>query len=629
MGTVFEKEVQLPSANEKYYYKFVVDDNWTTDHEAAKEDDGHHNVNNVLLPSQVKKTAAPMPESSTEPSSGSTSKELDTAAFAAGAGALAAGGAGAAMLSGVTPGSTTAEKAGAVPKEAPAENATGGATTQGGEAESHSSPPGAFPEETPAEEKPSFGVAPIPASAGVGNPVSVPAGETLPEQKSFNPNTTDSTATTSKEGYEKDASAAWPAAGALAGAGALGAAGSGIYEHEKNKESEKAFGVDPIPASSGIGNPTSVPAGEKLPEQKSFNPNTIESTATTSKEGYERDASAPIAGLKGQDDKPSTTSAFSVPEKSKNMIPESSLPMGDGTKEIDSNTGPFIQSAAPQSSSFYAAATAPIEARKEATVVDDEAPSATMTGPPSMPEMVKESQEEADQSPEAAAYPEELKEKSAVEKELMSKVKSTDATGEPAPKAGDAITGTVPPLAAVDTSVPETVQESITKSHQSPEAASSPEAIKEKSAMESELLKTHKPTEAAGEPAPTDTATTASTAPKPTMSGTGAIPEATLGENKKAGTFEPVTPATEVVHPMPDAPHSKTTTPATEVPTKDVSSKSPATPMTATSTDGGKTKAATPAAATSSPASSAGNTTSKKDKRRSFFGKLKDKFKEL
>ena len=492
--------------------------------------------------------------------------------------------------------------------------------------ESQSSPPGAFPE-TPAEEKPSFGVAPIPASAGTGNPVSVPAGETLPEQKSFNPNTTDSTATTSKEGYEKDASAAVPAAGALAGAGALGAAGAGIYEHEKNQKNEKAFGVDPIPASSGIGNPASVPAGEKLPEQKSFNPNTVESTATTSKEGYDRDASAPVAGLKGQEDKPSTTSAFSVPEQSKNMIPESSLPMGDGTKEVESSTSPFIQSAAPQSSSSDGAATAPIEPRKEATVVDDEAPSATMTGPPSIPEMVRESQEEADQSPEAAAYPEELKEKSAVEQELMSKVKSTDATGEPAPKAGDTIPGTVPPLAAVDTSLPEPVKESITESHQSPEAASSPEAIKEKAAVESELLKSHKPTDAAGEPAPTATATTASIAPKPTLSGTGAIPEANAGENKKAGTFEPVTPATEVMHPMPNAPHSKPATPATEIPTKDVSSKSPAAPMAATSTDGGKKRTTAPAA-TSSPVSSAGNT-SKKDKRRSFFGKLKDKFKEL
>ena len=194
---MFEKEVQLPSANEKYYYKFVVDDNWTTDHEAAKEDDGHFNVNNVLLPSQVKKTTVPVPESSTDPSSDSTSKELGTGTSAAGAGALAAGGAGAAMMSGVTPDSTTAEKAGAVSKETSAKDATGNATTEAGEAaedgdklggddisgakrattvpESQSSPPGAFPE-TPAEEKPSFGVAPIPASAGTGNPVSVPAG---------------------------------------------------------------------------------------------------------------------------------------------------------------------------------------------------------------------------------------------------------------------------------------------------------------------------------------------------------------------------------------------------------------------------------------------------------------------
>jgi hypothetical protein len=266
-----------------FFSQFVVDDLWTTDHEAPQEDDGHHNVNNILMPAQIKKTTVSMPNTSSN-------------------GPAAAGGAGAAMLSGVTPQSTTAGLAGSVPKEG--ENDAGAATissvtpqsttaglagsvpkevekdveqdgdkpvaTVPDELERSTSPPGAFPE-TPANENQEFGVEPIPASEGIGNPVSVPAGEKVPDPSAINSNTVDSTATTSKEGYEKDASAAFPAAAAAAGVGIASAAGAGAYAHEKKPEAD-AFSVNPIPASSGIGNPISVPAGEKLPEQSSFNP---------------------------------------------------------------------------------------------------------------------------------------------------------------------------------------------------------------------------------------------------------------------------------------------------------------------------------------------------------------------
>lgn len=53
VGDVWEKEVNLRSADEKVLYKFVVDGNWITDHEAPQEDDGHYNVNNVLYPKDI------------------------------------------------------------------------------------------------------------------------------------------------------------------------------------------------------------------------------------------------------------------------------------------------------------------------------------------------------------------------------------------------------------------------------------------------------------------------------------------------------------------------------------------------------------------------------------------------
>ena len=624
---------------------------------------------------------------------------------AAAAGLAGAGGAGAAIFSSVSPQSTTAGLAGEVPKEgekdggaatfssAAPQSTTAGlaglvpkegeekaeddggklgggdfsgeknATTVPTEPQPSTSPPGAFPDE-PENEAKDFGVKPIPASEGVGNPVSVAAGEKVPEPSTINSNTVGSTATTSKEGYEKDASAAFPAAAAAAGVGIAGAAGAGMYAHEKKPEID-SFGVNPVPASSGIGNPISVPAGERLPEQSSFNPNTVQSTATTSKEGYERDASAPllapavVAGATGTG--AATNSAFSVPEKSTNMIPESSLPMGGEAKDT-TDTGPTISSAAPKSSSAYLASTVPFEPKRQAVVIDeDEAPSATLSGPaPAVPEMVKESLSEAHQSPEAAGSAEVVGEKALVENELLKKVKSTDATGEPAPSPGAEGTSSAP-VSSVADNVPATVKNSMTQAHQPAEAAAAQEVVNEKRDMESELLREVKSTDAVGESAPTAAAATTKTAPKATdtaaVGGAAAgattlvSPTAASEAPTHAAPFEAATPGVENLHPAPDASHSKPQTPAatessttkaTKLEERDLSPGSldpqaPATPAKATTT--GNTSAKTtpgPAAAaatttpstTTSPASTATKDQKKKN-RRSFFGKLKDKLKDL
>ncbi|KFY33620.1 hypothetical protein V495_08284, partial [Pseudogymnoascus sp. VKM F-4514 (FW-929)] len=126
-GDIFEKEVTLPSAADKIYYKFLVDGNWVTDHTAPQENDNLGNLNNYLTTDRIKKHA-------------------HTPASAA-------------IMSGVTPNSTTA----ALAKDVPKENGTSSAL------------PGAFPE-TPATEPDSFSVNPIPASEGAGNPVTLAPG---------------------------------------------------------------------------------------------------------------------------------------------------------------------------------------------------------------------------------------------------------------------------------------------------------------------------------------------------------------------------------------------------------------------------------------------------------------------
>lgn len=74
VGDIWEKEVQLPKADEKILYKFVVNDNWVIDTEAPHEDDGHGNVNNVLLPENIKTNASAVTTSSAAP--GSTTAAL-------------------------------------------------------------------------------------------------------------------------------------------------------------------------------------------------------------------------------------------------------------------------------------------------------------------------------------------------------------------------------------------------------------------------------------------------------------------------------------------------------------------------------------------------------------------------
>ncbi|KAL9624563.1 MAG: hypothetical protein Q9160_001227 [Pyrenula sp. 1 TL-2023] len=279
---------------------FVVDGDWTTDPTAPSEKDSGNNVNNVLTPENIKK---PTGES----------------AF------------GAAAMSGVTADSTTAKLAGEVPKES----------------EKNASPPGAFPE-TPANEVKDFSVKPIPASEGLGNPVKLAPGEKVPDHSEVTPHTVDSKVTTSKEDYEKDASASLTT-------GATGTAGAG----------------------AGAGD-----------------------------------------------------SAFSVPEKSKNLIPESSLPINDSAKDT-TDSGPHISSVAPQSTTAGLAAAVPKEPRREATVEGQDAPT------DAVPEVVKESISEAHQAPEAAASPEAVAEKKEVESELLKDVKKTDAAGEPAPASAE------------------------------------------------------------------------------------------------------------------------------------------------------------------------------------------------
>ncbi|KAF4550349.1 Glycogen recognition site of AMP-activated protein kinase-like protein [Elsinoe fawcettii] len=580
----FEKNVDLSKVDEKIYYKFVVDGNWTTDHTAPSETDHEGNVNNVLTPEHI--------------------------------------------LSSVAPSSTTAALAGQVPLEKNSKGVTRDL-------------PGQFPE-TPANENQNFSVNPLPATSGAGNPVKLAPGEKVPDSSSYTPDTVGSNVRLDKESYEK---------------GGSGAA-------------ERPFSVNPIPATAGAGNPVKLAPGEKVPDSSTYTNSSINDTVKLDKESYEKSGSGaptlPPVLNKQEQAEAEGAAIFGVPPVSSSIIPESSLPMGTQTgKSVDD---PTISSTGPQSTTAQLAGQQPIEPR-------------------GVPEVVTDSQKSAGAAPEASASSEAVKEKAQVEDEIKNKVPEAPSTSESGllgksekgvlgtaaagvAAAGAAVAGAayatrdkvadstgkkpeeVLPTSVQNTlesvtgqnkaanttsaapattetkpnGVPEVVTESQHKAHADPEASASAEAVKEKAAVEKELEQKVKPTQETGEPAPIASAGLADTAPVKTTESTPAPSDrANAGRtlepnpNAKVDESRDVSPMTKPGEPSAAPKQNETTVTAGPPSTpqkKRTSSFFRKTPATPDSTR-------TPQSDTASPSSEA----KKKNNRKSFFGKLKEKLK--
>lgn len=183
----------------------------------------------------------------------------------------------------------------------------------------------------------------------------------------------------------------------------------------------KEYSVNPIPASSGIGNPIHLKPGEKVPDPSTFNPNTVESTAGTDKGSY------------GSSDPSQPSGAYPVPPMSNNMIPESSLPMGGGANAAD--PGYTVQSAHPNSTTAGLAGNVPLESSKQTgnTNPSDD-----------VPNVVKGSLNQAHRDPEAAANRDVVGEKKELEHELQQKVGVANSSGAPGPTTTAATSETAP-----------------------------------------------------------------------------------------------------------------------------------------------------------------------------------------
>jgi hypothetical protein len=474
------------------------------------------------------------------------------------------------------------------------------------------------------DEPAAFSVNPIPATEGVGNPIHLKPGEKVPDPSTLTSNTIQSTV---------------------------------------SSDEPEAFGVAPIPATAGTGNPVHLAPGEKVPEPSSLTANTLTSNVHTDKESYEKADALPGVAAATEAPKDISGGAFSLPPVSKNMIPESSLPMG-GAAIGETDPGVTIQSAAPTSTTAILAGQVPLE------------PTATSSA---VPEVVTESQEAAKVSPEASANPEAVEEKKELEEELKAKVPEeppTSESGLPTGQIYGAVAGGVAAAgaaaagasaiahkhaatAATEVSktldstgvsktlessgvVPDVVKESIAKAHVSPEATTSVEAVEEKDAVEAELLKKIKPSEESGEPAPTVTAETSSKAPEASAAVGGLSTNALSSKEPLKSSSEPHALNAPASAPAMSEATKKNIKPETVSPVEPVKNGGPAVtsglstfPAATKTTEAGpatpkkevaprpSTTADTP---TGSDVATPDSKAEKKKKRRSIFNKLKKIF---
>ena len=552
-------------------------------------------MNNVLTPDQLSKPPSSSEQSSSDPSShimSGVTPQSTTAQLAGQVPKESERDRSSHILSGVTPQSTTAQLAGQVPKESDRDQETANTAS--------SNLPGTFPETPGLNEASGFSVNPIPATSGIGNPINLEPGKKVPHPSTLTDNTINST-------VQNDSALS-----------------------KSTEDSEKTFGVAPLPATSGIGNPIHLQPGEKVPDPSTFTNNTIQSTVRTDPESYEKGQGAPQLPnvVTPPDERDAEGGMFNLPGISKNMIPESSLPMG-GSSSAEKDPGFTIQSAGAGTTTAALAANVPKEPR-------------------GVPQVIGGTQQ--------------------AEKEDNPIFESTGGAG--------ATTSTLPSRSlppsvqqsideinkggAIAPTVPDVVQESITESHQSPEAAGDKAMVQEKRNVEAELLKGTEPDQSTGEPAPAISAALVESAPAPTAD------SAQPSTSTPAPSTEPLSQAPAPTDPRsiptdtaaaasePAAPTSAdvpATTPAAENAKKRDAESREISPMTRP--DGTRTaqtqplvtsgvRSGTAAPTTSSKAtsskptagapgsSSGGKDPDKADKAKKrgsgFFGKLKQKF---
>ncbi|KAM6507235.1 Cruciform DNA binding protein [Fusarium solani] len=505
-GDVFSKTVDLKDASSKIYYKFVVDGNWVINQSAPNEPDTQGNVNNFLTPDQITQ---------------------DTPA--------------AAILNTVTPTSTTAAMASEQPIEVKpveekalnekvldekvAEDKAVAALTseetlteneKAHPLETPSDIPGGFPI-TPATEldkpvteldkpvtvaplaneleKP-ISVNPLPASKGVGNPITLAPGEKIPE--SITAQSTDKYVKLDKESYEKSDAipgvetelppvsantipeSSLPIIGAqdvaintVTPVSTTAALAAEVPLEPKPavpevvKESQEKANAAPEASAEAEGVEEKAKVEEELKEKVPEAPATSEGTAGQDTEKAQDAGLAALAATAGG-------AVIAAGLTAKETIEEKAAPVVNNATEV-------ITDAAAKNLPDAVKEKLPVAAQEALDAKNKEQIREEVS--PEVPAEVKESLVEAGKSPEAAANTEAVQEKKEVEAELLKEVKPVTGTYDAVVEPTSEETKQVSP------EVPAEVKESIIEAGKSPEAAANTEAVEEKKVVEAELLK--------------------------------------------------------------------------------------------------------------------------------------------
>ncbi|KAL9080092.1 MAG: hypothetical protein Q9159_007660 [Coniocarpon cinnabarinum] len=492
---VFTKQVDLPSNAHDILYKFVVDGKWVTDSAQPTSTDHEGNENNILR----KEDIHPLPAGG-RAHTGAHPVPNTAAAIRSGVGP----GATSAALAGAVPlekdrkkGSTTAsdDMPGTFPsdtpvaegpgaKAAPGSSATdffsagdivpdfstyksatmptdpdpsakrntnasasgkaaavgagvlgaaagaGGAAVAGakqaGEKAKDATMGNSNQDSSEGEQK--FGVSPLPATSGIGNPIYTKPGEGLPPSEKYTANTTTSNVKLDKESYEK--SDAYPTAGSAPTSGT--AAGTIIPESSLpmgQSVSDGPADVTAIRSAAGTDTTTAALAGQQPIEPRGV-PEVV-------RDSQQEAHASPEASIN-----PEATAEKSAMEKElKSKVPEEE-PASQSSTAKSAAAGVAGGAGAVAAGGAALAAGVPEKVSHAVSNVkngnSDEGPA------DAVPEAVKQSEKEARVSPEAAANPEAVKDKSDMERELTSKVPIHNETGPPAPVTSAATMATAP-----------------------------------------------------------------------------------------------------------------------------------------------------------------------------------------
>ncbi|KAI1154567.1 hypothetical protein F4825DRAFT_161641 [Nemania diffusa] len=511
----------------------------------------------------------------------------------------------AAILSSVAPDSTTAALAAGAPLEKDKKVETPENTEEDVKEEKTDEVlPGSFPE-TPAAEpsnEASFGVHPLPATAGAVNPITLAPGENIPEELAGQ--STTSNVKLDPESYEKSDTLPGGVPVILSSAApestTAALAASAPIEHkvpEIVKESQEK--ADFSPEASAVPEEVEEKAAveKELLEKVKEAPSTSEGTAGEGTEKTEDvvtpgEATASIVAAVSVAAGAAVAGAIAAKDLAVDKTQEAISTAQTTATSAATQLPDSVKEKLPESVQNAIGTTQQEETREEVS--------------PGVPTEVKESIIEAGESPEAAANTEAVEEKKAVEAELLSEVKPVEA----------ATNGHV--REEISSEVPATVKESIVEAGSSPEATTNAEAVEEKKAVETELLEEVKPAEAADESAEKDAPATIE------------APAATVAPETK-DTPALAVPATT------DAPETSVAAATTETPAIAASEAAPVETSEpteqATATNGSKAavdpttpaEEATPSSSKAGSSSPATGEKKKKNRLSAMFGKVKAK----